>query len=56
MSRMEFLMKETKVVLLRPPDPMGMVDVLSQVFPTNLGYIGGFLKQGGIGVEIWDYE
>ncbi len=49
-------MKQSKVVLLRPPDPMGMVDVLSHVLPTNLCYIGGSLKQGGIGFEIWDYE
>jgi anaerobic magnesium-protoporphyrin IX monomethyl ester cyclase len=50
------LIKEAQVVLLRPPDPMGMVDILSHVLPTNLGYLAAYLQQGGIGVEIWDYE
>jgi len=49
-------MKSSKVVLLRPPDPMGMVDVLSHVLPTNLGYIASYLLREGVEVEIWDYE
>ena len=45
-----------KVVLIRPPDPMGMVDVLSHVLPTNLGYIASTILQKGFDAEIWDYE
>lgn len=44
------------LVLLRPPDPMGMVDVLSHVLPTNLGYIAAYAQKDGFEVEIWDYE
>ena len=35
---------------------MGMVDVLSHVLPTNLGYIASYLLREGVEVEIWDYE
>ena len=45
-----------KIVLVRPPDPMGMVDVLSHVLPTNLGYLASYLIRHGFDVEIWDYE
>ena len=45
-----------KVILTRPPDPLGMVDVLSHVLPTNLGYLASYLLKHGIEVEIWDYE
>jgi radical SAM superfamily enzyme YgiQ (UPF0313 family) len=35
---------------------MGMVDILSHVLPTNLGYIAAYAKQKGVSVDIWDYE
>ena len=45
-----------KAILLRPPDPMGMVDILSHTEPTNLGYLAAYSIQAGIDVDIWDYE
>lgn len=48
--------KKTKVVLVRPPDPLGMVDILSHVLPTNLGYIAAYVMREGFDVEILDYE
>src|SRR6185436_201708 len=45
-----------RVVLARPPDPMGMVDVLSHTLPTNLGYLAAYLIENGHEVDIWDYE
>lgn len=45
-----------KVILTRPPDPMGMVDVLSHVLPTNIGYLASYLLKHRFEVEIWDYE
>ena len=47
--------KKTKVVLVRPPDPLGMVDILSHVLPTNLGYIAAYVMREGFDVEILDY-
>ncbi|MBI4230630.1 MAG: B12-binding domain-containing radical SAM protein [Planctomycetes bacterium] len=44
------------VVLLRPQDPLGMVDVLSHVLPTNIGYLAAYVKRDGFDVQIWDYE
>jgi len=35
---------------------MGMVDVLSHVLPTNLGYIAAYLMREDVDVEIWDFE
>ena len=46
----------TKIVLVRPPDPMGMVDVLSHTLPTNLGYIAAYAMREGFDLEVWDYE
>tara|TARA_B100000929_G_scaffold237245_1_gene194027 strand:+ start:243 stop:479 length:237 start_codon:yes stop_codon:yes gene_type:complete len=48
--------KKTKVILIRPPDPMGMVDILSHVLPTNLGYLAAYAMKGGFDVKILDYE
>ena len=48
--------KNTKVFLIRPPDPMGMVDILSHVLPTNIGYIAAFVMRKGFDVEILDFE
>ena len=48
--------KKTKVILIRPPDPMGMVDILSHVLPTNLGYIAAYAMKEGFDVKILDYE
>jgi len=45
-----------RVVLARPPDPMGMVDLLSHTLPTNIGYVAAVLLAEGHDVEIWDYE
>lgn len=45
-----------RIVLLRPPDPMGMVDVLSHVQPTNIGYLAATLIKHGFEVDVWDYE
>lgn len=45
-----------RIILTRPPDPMGMVDVLSHVLPTNIGYLASYLMKHGFEVDIWDYE
>jgi len=45
-----------KVLLIRPPDPMGMVNILSHVMPTNLGYLASYLLKHNFEVDIWDYE
>lgn len=35
---------------------MGMVDVLSHVLPTNIGYLAAYLMRHGFAADIWDYE
>ena len=56
-SKMNILSKKnTKVFLIRPPDPMGMVDILSHVLPTNIGYIAAYVMRKGFEVEILDFE
>lgn len=46
----------SNVILVRPPDPMGNVEVLSHVQPTNLGYLAAVIERAGMSVDIWDYE
>ena len=45
-----------KTLLIRPPDPMGMVDILSHTEPTNIGYIASYAISKGFTIDIWDYE
>ena len=45
-----------KHLLIRPPDPMGMVDILSHTEPTNIGYVASYAISKGFEIDIWDYE
>jgi len=44
------------VLLIRPPDPLQDVSLLSHTRPMNLAYLAGYLRQHGISVRILDYE
>jgi len=45
-----------KVLLIRPPEPMQAVDLLSHTQPINLAYLAAYLREHGITVGIVDYE
>jgi len=44
------------VLLIRPPDPMGHVQLLSHTRPMNLAYLAGYLRVHQMNVRILDYE
>lgn len=44
------------VLLIRPPDPMQNVSLLSHTKPMNLAYLAAYLRRKGIRVQILDYE
>lgn len=45
-----------KVLLLRPPDPLQEVALLSHTRPMNLAYLAAWLRRGGDEVVLVDYE
>ena len=45
-----------KILLVRPPDPLQHVALLSHTKPINLAYIAAYLLQKGFSVKIIDYE
>ena len=44
------------VLLIRPPDPLQHLRLLSRTRPMNLAYLAAYLRQHGIRVKIIDYE
>ncbi|MBF0233852.1 MAG: B12-binding domain-containing radical SAM protein [Desulfamplus sp.] len=44
------------VLLIRPPDPLQHVQLLSHTKPMNLAYLAAYLREHGIDVWLVDYE
>lgn len=44
------------ILLVRPPDPMQHVQLLSHTRPMNLAYLASYVRRHGIDVNIVDYE
>lgn len=44
------------ILLIRPPDPLQHVKLLSHTKPMNLAYLAAFVREQGVGVTIVDYE
>ncbi|HEY6009061.1 MAG TPA: radical SAM protein, partial [Geobacteraceae bacterium] len=44
------------VLLVRPPDPLQGVSLLSHTRPMNLAYLAAYLRRHGIAVSLHDYE
>jgi len=44
------------ILLIRPPDPLQHVKLLSHTKPMNLAYLAAYVRSQGVGVTIVDYE
>lgn len=44
------------VLLVRPPDPLQEVELLSHTRPMNLAYLAAYLRRHGLSVSLVDYE
>lgn len=44
------------ILLIRPPDPLQHVKLLSHTKPMNLAYLAAYVRDRGFGVTIVDYE
>ncbi len=44
------------ILLIRPPDPMQHVSLLSHTRPMNLAYLAAYLRREGFSVSLLDYE
>lgn len=45
-----------KLLLVRPPDPLQDVALLSHTRPMNLAYLAGYVREAGFDVVLADYE
>lgn len=45
-----------KLLLVRPPNPLGDVKILSHIMPLNLAYLAAYVRSKGAEVRILDYE